>query len=92
MRVPKPLAIAGFHFCVTIFVGLAIYGLIRYLNEGLLQSDSTLAMASYSIGILASVGGICFFGREADLRKAEEIRNAVPPPPPSPRKKKKSNQ
>lgn len=92
MQVPKPLAIAGYHFCVTIFIGLSIYGLIRYLNEGLLQSDSLLAMAAYSIVVLASIAGICFFGREADLRKAEEIRNAVPAPPPSPRKKKKSIQ
>jgi len=91
MRVPKPLAIAGFHFCVTIFVGLCLYGLLRYLNEGLLQTDSLFEMASYSIVVIASIVGFCFFGREADLRKAEEIRNAVPAPPPSLRKKNKSN-
>jgi hypothetical protein len=66
MQVPKQLAIFGFHFCTTIFIGLSIYGVLRYLNEGLVQTDSLLAAGSYAAVVLASIAGIGFFGREAD--------------------------
>jgi len=88
VQVSKPMAIFGFHFCVTIFVGLCIYGIVLYLSEGLLRSDSLLSMVSYAIFILASMAGICFFGKEADQRRAEEIRTAIQKPLPSPKKKK----
>jgi hypothetical protein len=88
MQVPKPLAIFGFHFCVTIFVGLSIYGVLRYLNEGLQQSDSLLATGSYAAVVLASIAGIGFFGREADRRKQEEVKNSPPPSPVPPKKRK----
>jgi hypothetical protein len=78
MQVPKPLAIFGFHFCTTIFIGLSAYGVLRYLNEGLQQSDSLLATGSYAAVVLASIAGIGFFGREADRRKAEETRKSPP--------------
>lgn len=88
MQVPKPMAIFGFHFCVTVFIGLSLYGIVRYLNEGLLQTDSFLATASYATAVLASLAGICFFGKEADRRKAEEAaRLPVAIPPPKKRKK-----
>jgi hypothetical protein len=74
MQVSKPLAIFGFHFCTTIFIGLSAYGIFRYLDEGLLQSDSLVAAGSYASLILASIAGIAFFGREADRRRAEEVQ------------------
>ena len=88
MRVTKPFAIFGFHFSATIFIGLSLYGVVRYLNEGLLQSDSLLVTGLYAAVILASIAGIGFFGREADLRKAEETRT-TPPKAPAPSNKKK---
>ena len=78
MQVSKPVAIFGFHFCSTVFIGLSVYGIARYLNEGLLQTDSFLAAASYAAVILGSIAGICFFGREADRRRAEELRKSPP--------------
>jgi hypothetical protein len=78
MRVPKPMAIFGFHFCTTIFIGLSAYGLFRYLDEGLLQPDSLLAAGSYAAVILAAIAGIGFFGREADRRRAEEVEKSGP--------------
>lgn len=89
MQVPKQLAIFGFHFCTTIFIGLSAYGILRYLNEGLQQSDSLVAAGSYAAVILASIAGIAFFGREADRRKAEEARKPVPAAPVSPKKRKR---
>jgi hypothetical protein len=74
MQVPKQFAIFGFHFCTTIFIGLSVYGVLRYLNEGLLQPDSFVAAGSYAALILASIAGIAFFGREADRRRAEEVQ------------------
>lgn len=79
MRVSKPFAIFGFHFCATVFIGLSAYGILRYLNEGLQQVDSLFAAASYAAAILVSIGGICLFGREADRRRAEELRRSAPP-------------
>lgn len=91
MQVPKQLAIFGFHFCTTVFIGLCLYGVVRYMSEGLLQSDSIVAAAFYGLVVLASIAGICFFGREADRRKAEEIRAAPQtPPPPASKKKRRS--
>jgi len=79
MQVSKPIAIFGFHFCSTIFIGLSAYGIFRYLDAGLLQPDSFLAAASYAAVILGSIAGICFFGREADRRRSEEMNKPVPP-------------
>lgn len=82
MQVPKPIAIFGFHFCTTIFIGLSAYGIFRYMDEGLQQVDSLFAAATYAAAILVSIVGICVFGREADRRRAEELRNALPAVPP----------
>jgi hypothetical protein len=90
MQVPKHLAIFGFHFCATIFIGLSAYGVIRYLNEGLLQTDSLFAAAAYAGVIVLSIAGICVFGREADRRRTEEIRAALPVVPPPSRKTRKN--
>jgi hypothetical protein len=78
MKVPKPLAIFGFHFCTTIFIGLSAYGVLRYLSEGLQQPDSLVAAGSYAAVLLASIAGIAFFGREADRRSAEEVQKQGP--------------
>jgi len=87
MQVPKPLAIFGFHFCATIFVGLSVYGVARYMSEGLLQSDSLFAAGAYAAVILASIAGIAFFGREADRRKAEEAQKPIPAAIPTKKRK-----
>ena len=79
MRVSKPFAIFGFHFCATVFIGLSAYGILRYLSDGLLQVDSLVAAGSYAAAILASIAGICIFGREADRRRAEELNKPGPP-------------
>jgi len=89
VRVTKPFAIFGFHFSATIFIGLSLYGAARYLNEGLLQSDSLLVTCLYAAVILASIAGIGFFGREADRRKAEEVKNSPPAAPASTKKRKR---
>ena len=89
MRVPKPLAIFGFHFCSTVFIGLSAYGLFRYLEEGLNQPDSLAAAGAYAGVILLSIAGICIFGREADRRKNEEIQAAALEAPTPPKKTKK---
>ena len=81
MRVSKQFALFGFHFCATIFVGLSVYGVARYMNEGIAKPDSLLAAGAYAAVVLASIAGICFFGREADRRKSEEARTALPPAP-----------
>jgi hypothetical protein len=86
MRVSKQFALFGFHFCATIFVGLSVYGLALYMDEGLVKSDSLLSTAAYAAVVLASIAGICFFGREADRRKSEEAQKAVPPAPASAKK------
>ncbi len=88
MRVSKPIAIFGFHFCSTVFIGLSAYGLVRYLDEGLLKPDSLLAAGGYAAAILISIAGICVFGREADRRKSEEVRAAAAQPAPPARKNK----
>jgi len=78
MQVTKPLAIFGFHFCTTIFIGLSAYGVLRYLNEGIQQTDSLVAAGSYAAVLLASIAGIAFFGREADRRRSEEVQKQDP--------------
>jgi hypothetical protein len=87
MRVSKPFAMFGFHFCATIFVGLSVYGIALYMDEGLVKDGSLLSGAAYAAVLLASIAGICFFGREADRRKSEEI-GKTPPPAPSTAKKR----
>ena len=90
MQVPKQMAIFGYHFCVTVFIGLSLYGVVRYLNEGIVLTDSLYDSASYAAFVIASIVGICIFGREADRRKAEEVAASKSVAVPSPTKKKKS--
>ncbi len=89
MQAPKWLAVVGFHFCTTVFVGLSVYGAVLYLTEGLQHSESFLATASYAAAVGLSVVGICFFGKEKDRHMAEESRSSAPAPRPSPRKKRR---
>jgi hypothetical protein len=89
MRVPKWLAVVGFQFCATIFVGLSVYGAALYLTEGLQTSDSLFSSASYAAAVGMSIAGICFFGKEKDRHQAEENRTSSPAPRPAPRKKRR---
>lgn len=89
MQVPKQMAIFGYHFCVTVFIGLSLYGVVRYLNEGIVLTDSLYDSASYAAFVIASIVGICIFGREADRRKAEEIAASKLAPPLQPKKNRK---
>lgn len=91
MRIAKPLAIFGFHFCNTVFVGLCAYGILRYMSEGIALTDSLQASATYAAMVLVSIAGICFFGREADRRKREEASARSEPPAPSTAVKKKKS-
>ncbi len=90
MQAPKWLAVVGFHFCTTAFVGLSVYGAVLYLTEGLQHPGSLFATVSYAAAVVASGVGICFFGREKDRHMAEESRAAAPPPRPAPRRKRRT--
>ncbi len=76
MRVPKKLAIFGFNLCASIFIGLCVYGLMIYSKEGKPPAGSLLSSALYALASVGCIVGICYFGRQWDMRNAEEARTA----------------
>ena len=76
MRVPKKLAIFGFNLCASIFIGLCVYGLMIYSKKGKPPPGSLLSSALYALAALGCIVGICYFGRQWDMRNAEEARTA----------------
>ena len=76
MRVPKKLAIFGFNLCASIFIGLCVYGLMIYSKEGKPPPGSLLSSALYALAALGCIIGICYFGRQWDIRNAEEAQTA----------------
>ena len=76
MRVPKKLAIFGFNLSASIFIGLCVYGLLLYSKEGSPPAGSLLSSALYALAAVGCIVGICYFGRQWDLRNAEEARAA----------------
>ncbi|NNG45607.1 MAG: hypothetical protein HKM86_00635 [Deltaproteobacteria bacterium] len=76
MRVPKKLAIFGFNLSASVFLGLCVYGLLLYSKEGSPPAGSLLSSALYALAATGCIVGICFFGRQWDLRNAEEAQTA----------------
>lgn len=76
MRVPKSLAIFGFNLCASVFLGLCVYGLMIYAKEGKPPAGSLLSSALFALAAVGCIVGICFFGRQWDIRNAEEARAA----------------
>jgi hypothetical protein len=76
VRVPKKLAIFGFNLCASIFIGLCVYGLLLYSKEGKPPAGSLLSSALYALAAVGCIVGICFFGRQWDMRNAEETHAA----------------
>jgi len=74
VRVPKKLAIFGFNLSASVFLGLCVYGLLIYSKEGSTPVGSLLSSALYALAAVGCIVGICYFGREWDLRNAEEAR------------------
>lgn len=76
MRVPKKLAIFGFNLCASVFLGLCVYGLLIYSKEGKPPAGSLLSSAIFALAAIGCIVGICYFGRQWDIRNAEEAQNA----------------
>lgn len=72
MRVPKKLAIFGFNLCASIFLGLCVYGLLIYSKEGNPPTGSLFSSALFALAAIGCIAGICYFGRQWDMRNAEE--------------------
>jgi len=81
VRVPKKLAIFGFNLCASIFLGLCVYGLLLYTKEGKVPTGSLLSSALFALVTIGCIVGICYFGRQWDMRNAEEAHNAKEIPP-----------
>ena len=76
MRVPKKLAIFGFNLSASVFLGLCVYGLLIYAKEGKPPAGSLLSSALFALAAVGCIVGICFFGRQWDIRNAEEAQAA----------------
>ena len=76
MRVPKKLAIFGFNLSASIFLGLCVYGLLIYSKEGKPAAGSLLSSALFAVAAIGCIVGICYFGRQWDMRNAEEAQTA----------------
>jgi hypothetical protein len=75
VRVPKKLAIFGFNLCASIFIGLCVYGLMIYSKDNP-PPGSLLSSVLYALAAIGCIVGICYFGRQWDMRNAEEARTA----------------
>jgi hypothetical protein len=76
MRVPKKLAIFGFNLSASIFLGLCVYGLLIYSKEGKPPAGSLLSSALFALAAIGCIVGIGYFGRQWDMRNAEEAQTA----------------
>lgn len=76
MRVPKKLAIFGFNLSASIFLGLCVYGLLIYSKQGSPPASSLLSSALFALAAVGCIVGICYFGRQWDMRNAEEAQAA----------------
>jgi len=76
VRVPKKLAIFGFNLSASIFLGLCVYGLLIYSKEGKPPAGSLLSSALYALAAIGCIVGIGYFGRQWDMRNAEEAQTA----------------
>ena len=76
MRVSRKLAIFGFNICASIFLGLCVYGLLIYSKGGKPPAGSLLSSALFALATVGCIVGICYFGRQWDMRNAEEAHAA----------------
>jgi hypothetical protein len=84
LQVSKRIAVVGLNVSMSVFIGLSVYGFLKYAEGGLAaaQSTSSLATVVFSVLIVASIAGICLFGHQIDLRnlaihREEEARKAA---------------
>jgi len=84
LKVSKRFATHGLNVSMSVFVGIAVYGFLKYSEDGFAVALSTSALATvlFSVIIFASIVGICFFGHQLDLRnlaihREEEARKAT---------------
>ncbi|OIP36197.1 MAG: hypothetical protein AUK27_02290 [Deltaproteobacteria bacterium CG2_30_66_27] len=70
------MAFHGMNVSMSVFIGLSVYGLIKYTDGGFAAARSTPLGPAFVMAVLISVSiaGICFFGHQHDLRKLEEYR------------------
>ena len=76
MRVPKKLAIFGFHLCASIFIGLCAYGLLIYFGGGTQPPGGILSSLLFGVVTVGCIAGIGYFGSQWDKRNAEESGGA----------------
>jgi len=76
VQVSKKLAIFGFNLCASIFLGLCVYGLLIYSKGGNPPPGSLLSSALFALATVGCIVGICYFGRQWDMRNAEEAHTA----------------
>jgi hypothetical protein len=76
VRVPKKLAIFGFNFCASIFIGLCVYGLLLYTEGGKRPPGGILSALVFGLVTVGCIAGIGYFGSQWDRRNAEEAGNA----------------
>lgn len=91
MKVPKRLAIFGFNLCASIFLGFCVYGLLVYTEGGGRRQVTALFWSLCALCIVGCIAGICFFGAQWDMRKAEEAREAPQAGASNPKKRKESS-
>ena len=84
MKVSKRVASHGLNVSMSVFVGVSVYGFLKYSEDGLTvaQSASFPITVLFSVLIVGSIVGICFFGHQLDLRnlaihREEEARKAT---------------
>src|SRR4030066_868569 len=76
VRVPKKLAIFGFHLCASIFIGLCAYGLLIYTGGGTQPPGGILSSLLFGVVTVGCIAGIGYFGSQWDKRNAEESGGA----------------
>ncbi len=84
MKVSKRFATHGLNVSMSVFVGISVYGFLKYAEGGftIVPSVFSLSTLAFSVLIVASIAGICFFGHQLDLRnlaiyREEEARKAT---------------
>ncbi len=76
MKVSKRVASLGLNVSMSVFIGLSVYGFLKYSEDGfsVAQSTAPLTTVLFTVLIAASIAGICFFGHQIDLRNLTAYR------------------
>ncbi|MBE0605305.1 MAG: hypothetical protein IH610_03345 [Deltaproteobacteria bacterium] len=84
MKISKRFATHGLNVSMSVFIGLSVFGFIKYAEGGftVVPSPFSLSTVLLAVFIVASIAGICFFGHQLDLRnlaihREEETRKAA---------------